>query len=71
MIVSKVQKKTKLKKVTVVSAQASAVKTAALPKTCAQNQVRERAFEILERRGSQHGHDLEDWFRAVHQIHAQ
>jgi hypothetical protein len=81
MIVSKVQKQPKLNKV-VVAPQASAAKTAAMPQgsgaktaavpnVCAHVQIRERAFEIFEKRGSRHGHDLQDWFRAERQIQAQ
>jgi hypothetical protein len=68
MIVSKAQKQPKLNKVVIVAPQASAAKTAALPKVCVHIQVRERAFEIFEKRGSRHGHDQQDWFRAERQI---
>ena len=71
MIVSKVKKQPKLNKVAVAPPQASAAKTAGVPKVCAHIQVRERAFAIFEKRGSQHGDDLQDWFRAERQIHAQ
>ena len=68
MIVSKAQKQPKLNKVVIVAPQASAAKIAALPKVCVHIQVRERAFEIFEMRGSRHGHDQQDWFRAERQI---
>ena len=71
MIVSKAQEQPKLNKVVIVAPQASAAKTAALPKVCVHIQVRERAFEIFEKRGSRHGHDQQDWFRAERQVLAQ
>jgi hypothetical protein len=77
MIVSKVQKPPKINKVAVVppqvvAPQASAAKTATLSKVCAaQERIKERAFAIFEKRGSQHGHDLQDWFRAESQILAR
>jgi hypothetical protein len=76
MIVSKVQKQPKLNKVVVVAPQTSparSAKTAAsAPRVHASpDRIRERAFEIFEKRGSQPGHDLQDWFRAERQILAQ
>jgi hypothetical protein len=50
---------------------ASAVRSAAVPQACAHSQIQERAFEIYEKRGSRHGHDLQDWFRAERQVMAQ
>ena len=32
--------------------------------TCLLNNVRNRAYELFERRGRDHGYDLDDWFRA-------
>lgn len=33
-----------------------------------QEQVRRRAFEIYEKRGKEHGHDVEDWLQAEAEI---
>ncbi|MGA2906633.1 MAG: DUF2934 domain-containing protein [Terracidiphilus sp.] len=76
MIVSKVQKQPKVNKVVVVAPQnlpAKPAKTAAsAPRVYASpDRIRERAFEIFEKRGSQPGHDLQDWFHAERQILAQ
>jgi len=30
--------------------------------------VRRKAFEFYEARGGEHGHDLEDWFRAEREV---
>ena len=81
MIVSRVQKQPELNKVVVVPPQASATKSAkpvaaavAVSEphgSAAQRQIRERAFEIFEKRGSKPGYDQQDWFRAERQILAQ
>jgi hypothetical protein len=76
MIVSRVQKQPKTNKVVVIAPQnvpAKPAKNAAsAPRVHASpDRVRERAFEIFEKRGSQPGHDLQDWFRAERQILAQ
>jgi hypothetical protein len=79
MIVSKVQKQAKLDKVVVVAPQATPAKSAksatvavSAPRVqTSHHQIRERAFEIFEMRGSRHGHDVQDWLRAEHQILAQ
>jgi len=73
MIVSKVQKQPKLNKVVVVPPQASAAKSAIVAASephgsAAERQIRERAFEIFEKRGSKPGYDQQDWFRAERQI---
>lgn len=69
MIVSKVQKQPKLNKVVVVVPQASAVMTVVLPRVFAsQDQIRERAFEIYEKRGGKPGNDMQDWLSAERQI---
>jgi hypothetical protein len=63
MIVSKIQKQPKPAKVTtsrVVPANATAVPNAC----CAYTQIKERAFEIFESRGSTHGDDVQDWLLA-------
>jgi hypothetical protein len=63
MIVSKIQKQPKPAKVTaskVSPANASAVPSAC----CAHTQIKERAFEIFESRGSTHGDDMQDWLLA-------
>jgi hypothetical protein len=76
MIVSKVQKQPKLNKVVVVPPQASPAKSpiiaASAPRAQASpRRISDRAFEIFEKRGSQHGHDLQDWFHAERQVLAQ
>jgi hypothetical protein len=79
MIVSKVQKQPKLNKVVVVPPQASPAKSnkpaavvASAPRAQASpRRISDRAFEIFEKRGGQHGHDLQDWFHAEHQVLAQ
>lgn len=30
--------------------------------------IRERAYQIFEKRGSEHGHDLDDWLQAEAEI---
>jgi hypothetical protein len=47
----------------------SATDTAVQHDRCASlNQIRERAFQLFENRGSKHGHDMQDWLRAERQI---
>ena len=71
MIVSNVKKQAKINKVVVVSPQASDAKTATLSKvSAAQERIKERAFAIFEKRGSKHGHDLQDWLSAERQVMA-
>jgi hypothetical protein len=72
MIVSKVQKQPKLNKVVVAPPQASpAIAASATQVSASQDRIRERAFEIFEKRGSKLGYDLQDWFRAERQVLAQ
>ena len=76
MIVSKVQKQPKVNKVVVVPPQASPAKSPIVAASephgsAAQRQIRDRAFEIFEKRGSKPGYDLQDWFHAERQILAQ
>jgi hypothetical protein len=79
MVVSKVQKQPKVNKVVVVPPQASAAKSAkpaavaaSAPRVQASpRRISDRAFEIFEKRGSQHGHDQQDWFHAERQFLAQ
>jgi len=33
-----------------------------------EDQIRERAYELYEERGREHGHDLEDWLCAEQEI---
>ncbi len=66
MIVSKARKQPKINKIVVTAPLASA---AALPQVFAsQDQIRERAFEIYQKRGSKPGNDMQDWLRAERQI---
>jgi hypothetical protein len=70
MIVSKVQKQPKLNKI--AASQASPARSATLPQvSVSRDQIRERAFQIFEKRGSEHGHDVQDWLHAERQILAQ
>jgi hypothetical protein len=60
-IVSKIQKQSKVK--------TSPVSKSAAPELYAsQDSIRERAFQIYESRGSQPGHDTQDWLYAERQI---
>jgi len=73
MIVSRVQKQPKVNKVVVIAPQNVPAKPAAVAAPAKRIQsspdsVRERAYEFFEKRGSQPGHDLQDWFRAERQI---
>lgn len=75
MIVSRVQKQPKLNKVVVIAPQNLPAKTAKTAASATRahvspDRIRERAFEIFEKRGSQPGHDLQDWFHAERQISA-
>ena len=76
MIVSRVQKQPKVKKVVVIPpqnlpAQPPIVAASEPHGSAAQRQIRDRAFEIFEKRGSKPGYDLQDWFHAERQILAQ
>lgn len=69
MIGSKVQKQPKLNKVVVIPPQVSPAIAASAPRVPAsEDRIRERAFEIFEKRGSKPGYDMQDWFRAERQI---
>jgi len=61
MIVSKVQKQPKVKA-------SPASKLAAPEVSISHDKIRDRAFQIYESRGSQPGHDTQDWLRAEIQI---
>jgi hypothetical protein len=61
MIVSKVQKQSKVK----IS---PASKSAAREICASQDRIRERAFHIFESRGSEPGTDMQDWLHAERQI---
>jgi hypothetical protein len=50
----------------------SAAIAAVLPQvSTAQDRIRERAFALFEKRGSRHGNDLQDWFRAERLMQAR
>jgi hypothetical protein len=73
MIVPKVQKQPKLNKVVVIAPQNLPAKPATIAASApqvhaSQDRIRERAFEIFEKRGSKPGHDMQDWFHAERQI---
>ena len=66
-LVSKVQEKPKLNKVP--AARTSPARKSAAPEVCVtRDSIRDRAFQIYQSRGGQHGHDMQDWFRAELQI---
>ena len=70
MIASKAQKQSKSNKIDDES-QFSPVNATAVPSTCcAFTQIRERAFQLFQKRGSKHGHDMQDWLRAERQVMA-
>jgi len=77
MVVSKVQKQPKLKKPAVkqassaISAKSAPVATSAPRIQASQDRIKERAFEIYEKRGGEHGHDMQDWLHAERQILAR
>ncbi|MGD0628707.1 MAG: DUF2934 domain-containing protein [Terracidiphilus sp.] len=61
MIVSKVQKQSKVK--------TSPASKSAAPELCVtRDMIRDRAFQIYESRGSEPGNDTQDWLRAEIQI---
>ncbi len=67
MIVSKIRMHPKLNRV--AASKSSPTIAATVPQLRAsQNQIRERAFEIFESRGSKPGYDVQDWLRAERQI---
>ena len=68
MIVAKVKMHPKLNKAPAL--QTSSATGAAVQHDCcaSQNQIRERAFQLFEKRGGKHGHDMQDWLRAERQI---
>lgn len=61
MIVSKVQKRTKVKS-------SPASKSAAPEISLSQDGIRERAFQIYENSGDEPGSDIQDWLHAEHQM---
>ena len=61
MIVSKVQKQSKVKT-------SPASKSAAPEISATNDKIRERAFQLYEGRGRQPGNDTQDWLRAELQI---
>jgi len=70
MIISKVQKKPSQNKAT-VSKMSPAMETSMLGIRSTVDAIRERAFQLYEKRGAQSGDDLQDWLRAEHQILAR
>ncbi|MGA3034717.1 MAG: DUF2934 domain-containing protein [Terracidiphilus sp.] len=70
MIVSNLQKQAKSRKAD-TSQTSSAAAATVQHEGRAQKQTRELAFQMFENRGSGHGHDLQDWFRAERQLQAQ
>jgi hypothetical protein len=62
MIVSNIQKQPNVKT-------SPASKSAAPEIRASHDHIRERAFNIYQDRGSEPGHDAQDWLRAELQIH--
>lgn len=69
MIVTKVQKQSKLKVVT--AKPSAAVEATALCIGASQDIIRQRAFQIYESRGRTPGHAMQDWLHAESQILAR
>jgi len=67
MMVSKVREQPNQCKV-IASTMSSAMETSVLGTRSSLNAVRERAFQLYEKRGSVHGHDLQDWLAAEFDI---
>ncbi len=67
MIVSNIQKQPKQKKAA-ASAASAVTEATTLGIGVSHKTISERAFQIYESRGSQPGHDIQDWLRAEHQI---
>jgi hypothetical protein len=67
MMVSKARKQANQNKV-IASTMSSAMETSVLGTRSSLDAVRERAFQLYEGRGSEHGHDLQDWLAAEFQI---
>ena len=67
MIVSRVEKQTKLNN---VKAPVTAPVMEASPRGISHSTdaIRERAYHMYQKRGSKDGHDMQDWLRAEHQI---
>jgi hypothetical protein len=69
MIVTKVKMHPKLNKAAARSGY-SAVAASVPQVRDSQDRIRERAFELFEKRGGVHGYDTQDWFHAERQIQA-
>jgi hypothetical protein len=67
MIAPKVQKQPRLNKVPAAKA-SPASKSAAPEVFVTRDRIRDRAFQIYEGRGSETGHDVQDWLRAELQL---
>jgi hypothetical protein len=69
MVASKAQNQSKSKKID--DSKFSPVNATAVPNACcAYTQIRERAFQLFQKRGSKHGYDMQDWLRAERQVMA-
>jgi hypothetical protein len=69
MIVSKVQNQSKSKQAD--SSQSAPANASAMPNACCvHTEIRERAYQMFEERGSGHGHEMQDWLRAERQVMA-
>jgi hypothetical protein len=64
LIVSKVKKQPKQNK----AIHSAAIEATTLAIGVSHDAIRERAFQMYESRGNEHGHDMQDWLRAEHQI---
>jgi hypothetical protein len=67
MIVSRVEKQPKLNKVD-APVTPQVMETSTLGISQSTDAIRERAFQMYQKRGSRDGHDIQDWLRAEHQI---
>ncbi|HTS71591.1 MAG TPA: DUF2934 domain-containing protein [Terriglobia bacterium] len=68
MIVSRVEKRPKLNKKVDAPVIAPAVETTTAKIPTSQDAIRERAYQMYQKRGSKDGHDMQDWLRAERQI---
>jgi hypothetical protein len=60
---------TKQKPTTLASLKSTPPKKTSMPDTVAsQDQIQERAYELYESRGREHGKDEQDWLRAEQEI---
>ena len=62
---------TKQKPITLASPKSTSASKTSMPDTLpSQDRIRERAYELYESRGREHGKDEQDWLRAEQEIRA-